>query len=80
MLRAQIRTEPRLTNVPKEFEWPAWKGHSLAFLMRLKFSEINKDDFCEMMWGDCGILCFWIRKDDLAARNFDDVWMILQCS
>jgi uncharacterized protein YwqG len=42
--------------------------------------QIDSDDFCEMMWGDCGILYFWIRKGDLAARNFDDVWMILQSS
>jgi uncharacterized protein YwqG len=42
--------------------------------------QIDSDDFCEMMWGDCGMLYFWIRKEDLAARNFDDVWMILQCS
>jgi uncharacterized protein YwqG len=42
--------------------------------------QIDSDDFCEMMWGDCGMLYFWICKEDLAARNFDDVWMILQCS
>lgn len=31
------------------------------------------------MWGDCGMLYFWIRKDDLAQRNFENVWMILEC-
>jgi uncharacterized protein YwqG len=41
--------------------------------------QIDSDDDAEVMWGDCGALYFWIRKDDLAARNFDDVWMILQC-
>jgi uncharacterized protein YwqG len=41
--------------------------------------QIDSDDGTEMMWGDGGTLYFWIRKDDLAARNFDDVWMILQC-
>jgi uncharacterized protein YwqG len=41
--------------------------------------QIDSDDDTEMMWGDCGILYFWIKKDDLAARDFDDVWMILQC-
>lgn len=33
----------------------------------------------ELMWGDSGCLYFYIRKQDLAAKNFDDVWMILQC-
>jgi uncharacterized protein YwqG len=41
--------------------------------------QIDSDDGTEMMWGDSGLLYFWIRKEDLAARNFDDVWMILQC-
>lgn len=32
------------------------------------------------MWGDMGMLYFWIRRPDLAARRFDRVWGILQCS
>ena len=31
------------------------------------------------MWGDCGRIYFWIRKQDLAKRRFDDVWLIKQC-
>jgi uncharacterized protein YwqG len=31
------------------------------------------------MWGESGILYFWIRRDDLRARRFDKVWMTLQC-
>jgi uncharacterized protein YwqG len=42
--------------------------------------QIDSDDDTEMMWGDGGMLYFWIKKGDLAARKFDDVWMILQCS
>lgn len=41
--------------------------------------QIDSDDDTEMMWGDCGMLYFWIRKDDLAALDFSNVWMILQC-
>ena len=33
-----------------------------------------------MMWGDSGCLYYWIREEDLAARRFDRVWMILQCT
>ena len=32
----------------------------------------------ELMFGDGGLLYFWIRKQDLAALHFDDVWTILQ--
>jgi uncharacterized protein YwqG len=40
---------------------------------------LDTDDATEMMWGDAGTLYFWIHQDDLAARRFDKVWMILQC-
>lgn len=41
--------------------------------------QLDSDEDAGMMWGDSGRLYFWIREADLAARNFDDVWMILQC-
>jgi len=28
-------------------------------------------------WGDCGNLCYWIRRQDLAAKNFDNCWMTM---
>ncbi len=30
------------------------------------------------MWGDCGTLYFYIRKEDLLARNFNNVKLELQ--
>lgn len=41
--------------------------------------EINSDDHAGMMWGDSGRLYFWIKDTDLKKRQFDKVWMILQC-
>jgi uncharacterized protein YwqG len=34
----------------------------------------------DWMWGDCGRLYFWIRREDLARRDFSGVWVVLQCS
>lgn len=34
----------------------------------------------ELMFGDCGRIYFYIRQEDLAARRFDRVWLVLQCS
>ena len=34
----------------------------------------------ELMFGDCGRIYFYIRTEDLQARRFDRVWLILQCS
>lgn len=42
--------------------------------------QIDSDDAPSWMWGDCGRLYFWIRRQDLAARDFSNVWLILQCS
>ncbi|MEN6626305.1 MAG: YwqG family protein [Candidatus Sumerlaeia bacterium] len=41
--------------------------------------QLDTDDDTHMMWGDAGMLYFWIRKQDLQARRFDRCWMILQC-
>lgn len=42
--------------------------------------QLDTDDDTDMMWGDVGVLYFWIREKDLKARNFSDCWMVLQCS
>lgn len=31
------------------------------------------------MWGDVGTIYFWIRKQDLLAREFGNVWLVFQC-
>ena len=42
--------------------------------------QVDSDDEATMMWGDVGMLYFWIKKDDLKNKKFDNTWMILQCS
>lgn len=42
--------------------------------------QVDSDDDTDMMWGDTGMLYFWIRKQDLQARDFSKVWLNLQCS
>jgi uncharacterized protein YwqG len=41
--------------------------------------QLDSDDDTGMMWGDVGMLYFWIRKSDLIIHDFSNVWMILQC-
>jgi len=31
------------------------------------------------IWGDVGRIYFWIKKQDLTALRFDDVWLVFQC-
>jgi len=46
----------------------------------LLFQVNSEEEKANMMWGADGMLYFWIRKQDLAARNFEKVWCILQCT
>jgi len=39
----------------------------------------QQDSYEEMMWGDVGMLYFWIKKEDLINRDFDKVYFELQC-
>lgn len=41
--------------------------------------QIDSNDENEMMWGDCGRLYFWIKKEDLINKDFDKSWFSLQC-
>lgn len=41
--------------------------------------QLDSDDDSEMMWGDSGILYFWVREEDARAGDFSNVWMVLQC-
>ena len=39
---------------------------------------VASGDF-ELMFGDCGRIYFYIRREDLLARRFDRAWLVLQC-
>lgn len=41
--------------------------------------QIDSDDDAKMMWGDGGMIYFWIRRQDLEQRAFDRAWLVLQC-
>jgi uncharacterized protein YwqG len=41
--------------------------------------QLDSDDEAGFMWGDAGMLYFWIRRQDLSECRFDRAWMGLQC-
>lgn len=65
---------PEFTDAQREKLMEKSKEWTLLFQM----STVQKDDF-ELMFGDCGSIYFYIRKQDLKEKKFDDVWLILQC-
>lgn len=46
---------------------------------RLLF-QFDSDDELDIMWGDCGMIYFWIQEDKAKRNQFDNTWLILQCS
>lgn len=54
-----------------------WGSRDWQLLFQLD-SVIDRDDF-ELTFGDGGRIYFYIRREDLAAKSFDNVWLILQC-
>jgi uncharacterized protein YwqG len=41
--------------------------------------QLDSDDTGVFMWGDSGMLYYWIRSEDIAERRFNRVWMTMQC-
>lgn len=48
------------------------------WILLMQMSEFEFEDY-GLYFGDCGKIYFNIRKEDLKNRNFDNVWLILQC-
>lgn len=41
--------------------------------------QMDSDDDLNLMWGDAGLIYFWIRKQDAMAKSFEKTWLVLQC-
>ena len=54
------------------------KEKSKDWMLLFQMGTITTEN-SEIMFGDCGHIYFWIRKQDLLECNFDEMWLILQC-
>ena len=41
--------------------------------------QISSDDDLDVMFGDCGLIYFWVKEQDAIRGDFSNVWLILQC-
>lgn len=48
------------------------------WLLLFQLDTVWEGDF-ELMFGDCGRIYYYIKREDLAAGRFDNVWLIMQC-
>ncbi len=65
--------------IPAEVRRKAEEESVDTWLLLFQLDTVEEDSF-ELMFGDCGRLYFYIRREDLKAGRFDRVWLILQCS
>lgn len=52
---------------------------SKDWILLFQLDTVTDEKDFELMWGDMGRLYFYIRKDDLINRHFENVWTVLQC-
>ena len=64
--------------IPKEIRQRAEDSARDRWVLLFQLDTVECDDF-ELMFGDDGLIYFYITKEDLAARRFDRIWLILQC-
>lgn len=64
-------------NTPEDEE-AAIRRNAKDWTLLLQLSTLERGDW-ELMWGDCGMLYFYIKKQDLAQRRFENAWFSLQC-
>ena len=64
--------------IPKAIRQQAEETARDRWMLLFQLDIVELGDF-ELMFGDCGHIYFYITKEDLAARRFDRIWLILQC-
>lgn len=42
--------------------------------------QVDSDDDLGVMWGDAGMLYFWVEESAARAGDFSNAWVILQCT
>ena len=80
LLRQGFNVGRGWSDLPMEVRQEAQHNGPKKWLLLFELDGVTDEqsDF-ELMFGDCGMIYFYIRKDELAAGNFDGVWLHLQC-
>ncbi len=50
-----------------------------GWMLLLQFDEVHVPDYADVCFGDAGTLYFLIRRQDLAALDFENIWALWQC-
>ena len=64
-------------NTPDEVEADI-NNKSKEWTLLLQLQTITKDNFM-WMYGDCGMLYYYVKKEDMAKHQLDNGWFCVQC-
>ena len=81
LLDCELVTNGIYTGYPPDItdeELEKFKENRDQWQLLFQLDSLTTDDF-ELMFADAGRIYYYIKKDDLEKRNFDDCWLILQC-
>ena len=59
-------------------ELKKFKENCDQWQLLFQLDTVTTNEF-ELMFGDCGRIYYYIKKEDLKKCKFDDCWLILQC-
>ena len=66
-----------IESYPKQYQKEI-RSASKDWMLLFQMDTVETSDY-ELMFGDSGHIYFWIKKEDLANKNFENIWLILQC-
>ena len=66
-----------IESYPKKYQKEI-RSASKDWILLFQMDTVETSDY-ELMFGDSGHIYFWIKKEDLANKNFENIWLILQC-
>jgi uncharacterized protein YwqG len=78
-LECQLASHGVYCGDPSGYDDPRVEGLRAGASQWTLLLQLDSDEDVAMMWGDLGMLYFWIRSADLERRDFSGVWMVLQC-
>lgn len=64
--------------LPQDVLENAKQNSQQDWVLLFQLDTVEKNGF-QLMFGDCGRVYFYIRREDLISRRFDRVWLVLQC-
>ena len=66
-----------MESYPKQYQKEI-RSASKDWILLFQMDTVETSNY-ELMFGDSGHIYFWIKKEDLANKNFENIWLILQC-